>query len=418
MNRDSFLKENESHKSFLCMIARAMTAVLILYYMWFNERYHHSAIMSYGAFIVLMLCLIIDIIQDRYFNFDQFHFGIWGNFLIGIYCFVTGIFVAYNNSSLNYAVQIIIQYSFIIFAICYLSDSHNFGIEWVLKIIVFAALLDCVFVIISPFKYATGRFTLSARNNPNTLGIYLVLGIFSVAYLIKPKLWSMISAFVFMGIMLYGIIMTGSRKSLIAAMAIIIISMLENLKETRKSENQKMFYVYLAMLVFVIAVGGRYFFNFYINSTMSSRFETMIEVESEGNRAYYYQKAWEIFLNKPMFGGGLDQFKYWSGTGTYSHSTYAEAIADFGLIGSLLYFAPIVCVAPQAIKGIFSQQKTYQNRLIFILYLTELFVGAVQIFFLNFSHFLAFMIIYYCYSVRRDRKPKEIESISKYIRGR
>ena len=55
----------------------------------------------------------------------------------------------------------------------------------------------------------------------------------------------------------------------------------------------------------------------------------------------FYKIAWQIFVEKPLLGGGLNQFRYWSGTGAYSHSTYAEAIADFGLVGCIIYFFPI-----------------------------------------------------------------------------
>ena len=108
-----------------------------------------------------------------------------------------------------------------------------------------------------------------------------------------------------------------------------------------------------------------------------------------------YKIAARIFLDKPLFGGGFDQYQFWSGSGAYSHSTYAEAIADLGFVGSVLYFIPIIAAGYRLFGLAFRKGRTYKSQITLALFCAEIFLGVGQIFFLEPQHIFIFTAIFW-----------------------
>ena len=140
-------------------------------------------------------------------------------------------------------------------------------------------------------------------------------------------------------------------------------------------------------------------------------------------RILFYEQSWRIFLEHPIFGGGLNQFKNLStvATGNYSHSTYAEAIADLGFVGCVMYFTPILAVAYRSFRRAFSKDRNYSDYLLLAFCLSELFIGTVQIFFMEFHHFLAWSILFYYDQTVMNSKQENLPTpqpvrVWKYIR--
>jgi len=59
------------------------------------------------------------------------------------------------------------------------------------------------------------------------------------------------------------------------------------------------------------------------------------------DRWIHYRSAWEIFLAKPLTGVGANSYGFYSctGPGWYPHTTILQALAELGVLGSLLYFS-------------------------------------------------------------------------------
>lgn len=98
-------------------------------------------------------------------------------------------------------------------------------------------------------------------------------------------------------------------------------------------------------------------------------------------------QAFELFLNKPIIGNGLEGFMIWMGgqtsflnrwamSATYSHCNYTELLANFGLVGFLLYyFFPFV----QVLKGMkFRNNPLIQLGIITIVDCIALDIGTVS----------------------------------------
>lgn len=391
----SYIREKDAKlNSFVCNVGRFLVSVLIVYYVFYNERYGHNTMIVYGSFVVLFICICINLFFEGAIVFRDFHVGIWVNFIIGIYCIFPGYFVAFYTKALLENVKTVLQYAFIIFSAFYLAQRTKNGIEWVLITINVAALICFYSLLTNPFSKIGGRYSLSELNNPNTLGVAFVMGMFSVAYRFKPSFARSLISLLQSGIMLYGIMLTGSRKSFITAIILFVFFIWNMIKENRahlKGHQKGLFTIVLFIIIFFSL---RYLIDFYNNSDISSRMNSMADDDSNDNRIYFYQKAFEVFLEKPFFGGGLEQFRYWSGIGSYAHSTYAESIADFGLVGCLIYYYPILLTGFRIVSKIRNGKTSYQTKLIAVLYIGEMFLGIGQIFFLDIYHYLMWLILY------------------------
>ena len=394
-------------------IGKLSISVLVVYYMWYNERYGHNTIVVYVSFLLMCACLLIDVFNDGKLSFDDYHIGIWGNFAIVLYSFVTGFFVAYSQSALLESLKMVVQYSMISFAVYHFAKKSEKGMDWFLITVNFAALLCCYSLVRHPVERISGRFSISNLNNPNTLGFMLVIGIFSIVHRFKGDIKWLSFYFPQEVIMMYGIIRTGSRKALIAAAILIVIWVIEVIKEFNSQDGRNSIILGI-LFVIIIIVGVRYLVSVYSQSEIAFRMESMLDEESNGNRMDFYKIAWQIFVEKPLLGGGLNQFRYWSGTGAYSHSTYAEAIADFGLVGCIIYFFPIFKSGYSLLQKINDDDENYQKRIVLALWGVEMFMGIGQIFFFDIMHFFAWTVIYIT-AIKNNEQNIKIQK-SKYIK--
>ena len=90
-----------------------------------------------------------------------------------------------------------------------------------------------------------------------------------------------------------------------------------------------------------------------------ARIEGMVKAGGESARKALYPAAWELFLESPVFGGGLGSFQMlWDKKGgLYGHSEWhvhndlLELMADMGGLGVLLFFIPIVRLLWPMLKG-------------------------------------------------------------------
>ena len=262
---------------------------------------------------------------------------------------------------------------------------------------------------------------MSASNNPHSLGAVLNLGIFAVAYLSRNR-ERKLSLFSAALIVLFIIvtILCGSRKFLLANVLLIGIWAWAVVREewTNGDTNRR---IIVVMLLMVFAgVAYTIVRNVYMSSGSRLR---MQDIDDMGNqsRILFYERAWEIFLDHPFFGGGYNQFRILSGTGSYAHSTYAEAIADLGFIGSVMYFAPFVAVTYRIFGRVLRAERKYGDFLLFAFCVSELFIGVGQVFFMEFYHFLFWSILFFYGQPTKDFElgnlpvPQFVQT-SKYIR--
>ena len=400
-------------------VTKISAIVLMFYILFYLQIWGDNHLILYGSAILTAGSMIIYCLQEGYIDLSKVPFGVWNNLIIVAYSLITGIFVAYNYSTVVSSSITLAAYSIVCVAMCYVSSEEG-SFEWVLKILIVLSFVCSVYSLFRGAVWEGYGKTLSRSNNPHAFAAVMNLGIFSAAYIIKSKERSRSIIYEALIILFfYSIIASGSRKYLIASVCLILIWIITIFRDRWASGDNKdrliLFFIFMLLLV-----AGIYIYrHIYVGSSMHQR---MLNSDDMGNqnRIRNYRKALEIFIENPVFGGGYDQFQFYSGAGGYAHSTYAEAIADFGLVGCIIYFTPIIVSTFRIINNAIGAQRDYHSWLVFAFCISELFIGIGQIFFMEFYHFPAWMILFYYSQKVKEQRLKAIQQVkptSKYIRA-
>lgn len=95
------------------------------------------------------------------------------------------------------------------------------------------------------------------------------------------------------------------------------------------------------------------------------------------------QDAFRVFLNHPIFGVGLDNYRFFSVFSMYSHNTYAEILACTGIVGGIAFiaviFSPLKVIVKEAVSGIRNKTRSVADSFNIILAVIFLYICMTQI---------------------------------------
>ena len=187
-----------------------------------------------------------------------------------------------------------------------------------------------------------GAYYTFEENNRNTIAVILALGVLYMLHLgvTRNKL--------FLLIMLVPLILglvTGSRKLILAVSLGLLFYAFFYSVYCRKTSYKKFGPLLLAVAVVVVLLYLCYNVEFLYN-IIGFRIEGLVETLTGGEnteasaveRSRMIEKAFEMFMQKPFFGWGIDGFAAYSGFGVYSHNNYMEMLVSFGLVGFLFVY--------------------------------------------------------------------------------
>ena len=397
-------------------VTKISSAILIFYILFYQQVWGDNHLILYSFAAITVLSVSIYCIRKGFMAYKHVPYGIWNNLIMVVYAIGIGFFVTNNFMTTFRSSITILAFAVVCIAMCYASAEEG-SFEWILKVLVFIALICSIYTLFRGTKFQNYGVTMSATNNPHTLAAVLYLGIFSVVFLPRnrEKKFSLISAVL---ILLFSIvtIRCGSRKYLLANTLIEGVWAWAIVREGWQSGNSNRRIITMFMLIFFAGAAYYIIQNVYLGSDSHLRMQNSNDLGNQ-YRILFYEEAWKIFLDHPLFGGGLSQFQNLStvATGNYAHSTYAEAIADFGLVGCVLYFAPILAVSYRIIKKALSSKKDYGNYLLVALCLSQLFIGTTQIFFMEFHLFIAWAILFFYGQQTINPEPTNL-STQQYVR--
>jgi len=182
--------------------------------------------------------------------------------------------------------------------------------------------------------------------DPNAYGGFLSVAFFMCLPLIKDakKISKRIFNEFLLISLLLGIIMTTSRSTYLGfAAGLLIVSLL-----SRSLRKYVVFSVLFGMVLLVVALSVGTF-----GPTILSRITSVSQVNS---RIQIIEAALKAFVHKPIFGWGLGSFFEFSKTyfglpwKQIIHNTYLWFLADFGLVGFIIFLLFVFHVAAQALS--------------------------------------------------------------------
>lgn len=191
-----------------------------------------------------------------------------------------------------------------------------------------------------------GRYMLKVNENVVGMSAGYLFGF--VLYAAKKAKWRKISWDVMAVVLLVVVLLTGSRKSLIMVALFVVAFFLFWTPEKGSVDML----LRIIGVVALIAAAVLIIMNvdvFY--EAVGKRLESLITYWLTGEetdasaitRTNMINIALELFFNiNPMFGIGLNNFKYVSGYMTYSHNNYVELLCSLGIMGILVYYGPMI----------------------------------------------------------------------------
>lgn len=187
----------------------------------------------------------------------------------------------------------------------------------------------------------------------NSLALNAVFIVFFAALLWSENLYGKWILIVCMAFALTVVILTATRKAFGAAMIILVFFVLSQIKMSPKN-------LIVALLAFALLYWGMdYIMD---NTLLGERLISVNEIGENynttdlkwlsflGDRAVMYIEGWALFTKKPLFGIGLNNYQYATGSALRLHTEYMVQLAENGLIGALLFVSMYVNIIKKEFK--------------------------------------------------------------------
>ncbi|MED3998187.1 O-antigen ligase family protein [Peribacillus frigoritolerans] len=339
----------------LIKLSKLFYALLILYFGWFQITFFQipNMLLILGAGMMGFIILHAILTKTKITNSVTTELMLWILFVFT--SFIFGMLVAVNFGYLLSSLMIFCEFLVLMFGIIYISN-HDRKIDFFINLFIGYSIICAFTTVFWGVEYGQGRITMGLSNNPNSLGITMVLGVCCILYKHSfKKLFFSIITFSLILLLVYVCLLTGSRKAFLSIVAIFIywfaFIVFGDIKSLRFIEKLKGIFSILLVIFF----GYQFFNQFFADSILLERLTLLFENGSE-TRESMYSIAFDFFKQSPLVGIGFNNYRALSIFGTYSHSTYSEALACTGIIGSIFYFSAYIKLLINYVRLIMSKK--------------------------------------------------------------
>lgn len=387
--------------------------IFLLYLTWFKEAYYSVEYIQYISIGILTVLVILEGATQsgiRKIKLNNF-FVTFAAF--GLYVFLSGLMIAKNQPLFFVYIARYLVF-FIVCLDCIYIYNREQSMQWLFQIILICAIFCAVQTILAGASYNNGIrvTTMSRHNNPNKLGMIIVLGTFSLLQDYERFNKRLFINFILLAAFSYTVILTASRKMFLALVVLIVMWAIRFFR-TEVSGRCTWRKGVGIFLLLASGVGVIYFFvNNYSSTALFARMGFLSTGSySLDSRAIMYKEAVQLWLEHPFFGIGYAQFgEYTSTHYIYSHSTYAEILSCTGAIGTVLFFAPLINELIKSIKLVAkapkrdNSEKIYKYSMLVAFFVVELFLGTTQILIYEIEQMIALTILF----VEIDHETKQM----------
>lgn len=196
------------------------------------------------------------------------------------------------------------------------------------------------------------RLGEAVTGNANSFAALLALAAACAAWLLlyRAKRGEQILLLAGLGFIAYAMVLSGSRKAMIViAITLFFMYALKDISRSLKMVRNLIlgaaviaafWYAMMNVPVLYEAIGQRF------EKLLSLIFEGEAQISSDVLRISMIRNAVARWKESPIWGYGLDTFKYynWEALGRfyYAHNNYAELLYDLGIVGFLIYYGMMV----------------------------------------------------------------------------
>lgn len=324
-------------------------------------------------------------------------------FLLGfiVYSFMTGVLLAYNSGVVIHQTLFLVE-SLLAGIIILTIAKDTKSLRIIIGMFAFGAILTTVYFLLSPGLMVGARLSFDEEFNANTLGVMLMYGVWCVIFAIncdKTTISKAIITVVISLFILFILVQTGSRKSVLGTIVILTVFLIY-LTLSGGGYNRKLYNLLIAGSVIALI---SYVYFYYIDSFLDAADVLINRMEniqgSEDYRTDIIKDSFRVFTEHPIFGVGLDNNRYYTIEKLYAHNSYLEILACTGIIGALLFLPIFWCMLSfvfnrvRRIKTLLKQPLTI---FFCVLIMVFLLICMAQINIYNQTHmFITYLILTY-----------------------
>lgn len=278
-------------------------------------------------------------------RFNKYWVWYLGFLLISL---MSALYAPNSASSLRSVYSVMVCFG-LIFAMCIVMTNLK-RMELFMNSLVIGTVILIIYLI------ATGQTNIDSEagerlgteltGNANVFAcLYMVAACSSVYFLIsKPKIWQKAIYLVPLALQMYALVLSGGRKY--PLVPLLVLFLILPYKTDKKGKKHVILYSIIgiaAMLVIYQLIINVPF----LYENIGYRFESLIEYTlgisqstdaSTAERELMRQKAFELWMESPVFGQGFNAFSQIGGFQLYSHCNYLEILCNQGIIGFIYYY--------------------------------------------------------------------------------
>lgn len=317
------------------------------------------------------------------------------------FCYMTISFIWAISNEINTLYEGVFRILCFVICLDLYCDSEK-NTRYMINVILFAILTYAIHIIIlTPISdYGTLNVGSVVGDQRNYVGQVCSLGsVIAFIRLMEQKgIQAKIPYIFYIAITYFVACISGSRKALlILPLSIIVYTY------TRNSLNKKIKYLFLLIGIFAVCLTIfaqiPYFQDFFGTRLLAIFDESIYDGSIEG-RDYLQAVALNLFYEHPILGAGCDNFRiYLVSLGypraVYAHNNYLEIMANYGLLGLLLYYR---CHIRNIVKSVRWGFDSVYTKLIFVFLLANMFMDYGQVSYQ--TNMYIYMLVVICSSVK------------------
>ena len=220
-------------------ICKFFVGIYLLYNMWYSQIWGANQLFLYVSVGFSIFFMFLDaVFVMKKFNIGKINPIIAMYIVYGVYAILTGMIVSIDKHEFFSSVFTYISFTLVVFVFWYISFRTQ-KTKWILDLIYVLALLCALTTIFNGQPYNNGVIvtTMGEYNNPNTLGVLMVFGIFATVIQKESFEKHFVLKYASIFAFLYVILLTGSRKALFAGIGLFIFWLIEYFIEKKRKDS-------------------------------------------------------------------------------------------------------------------------------------------------------------------------------------
>ena len=324
----------------------------------------HSMVMYFMILVTFAYYL-----KNRLFNISEFSSWYFGFFILSIMSFC--LFEENSDSKMLYTILV----SFIIL-LCFIYNINTYiKLKTTINIYILSSIILAIYIWLSgqlDYLYydslSEERLGTEISGNANIFSaMFMYAGTFAAWFMIfnRTKYNRILYLISFLFIIIIMAI-SGGRKTIVAVIGALIVFILCKSNNKRKLIRNAIIACLIIYTIFYATLNIPILYDL-----IGQRFEGLLslgqgnesEVSGDDTRVRIFKLAFLGWLENPIFGHGIDSFKYYNQKMTghfyYAHNNYVELLYNLGIIG-FIYFYWIYWYLYKKLKSLPIQLHKYQ----------------------------------------------------------